>query len=98
MSDLTLYNVLLAPHITEKATLALEQANQVAFRIAPWANKSQVKAAVEKMFKVTVLDVKTFNVKGKEKRFGQTMGRRKDWKKALVRLPEGQSIDFHSAE
>jgi large subunit ribosomal protein L23 len=98
MNDLTLYNVLVGPHITEKATMALEQGNRVAFKIATWANKGQVKAAVEKMFKVNVLDVKTTNMKGKEKRFGKTMGRRKNWKKALVRLEEGQSIDFQAAE
>lgn len=95
MSDpYTLYKVLEAPHITEKSTLCLERANQVVFKIAPWANKSQVKAAVEKMFKVKVLGVQTMNVKGKTKRFGRLNGKRKDWKKAIVRLEEGENIEL----
>lgn len=95
MSDqFTLYRVLEAPMITEKTTLCLEKANQVVFKVAPWANKLQIKAAVEKMFKVDVLDVQTANMKGKTKRFARTIGRRKDWKKAVVRLQEGQSIEF----
>lgn len=98
MSDLLLYKVLLAPHITEKGTLILERSNQVAFRVATWSNKGQIKAAVESLFSVDVEEVKTINMKGKEKRFGKTSGRRVDWKKALVRLKEGQSIDFHTAQ
>ncbi|MGN7611631.1 50S ribosomal protein L23 [Magnetococcales bacterium HHB-1] len=95
MSDpYTLYQVLMAPHVTEKATLCLERSNQVAFKVAPWANKVQIKMAVEKLFKVDVVSVKTYNVKGKKKRFGQIQGQRKDWKKALVRLKEEQSVDF----
>ena len=98
MSDLNLYKVLLAPHITEKGTLVLERSNQVAFRVATWSNKGQIKAAVEKLFNVKVEDVKTINMKGKEKRFGRTVGRRIDWKKAMVRLKEGETIDFHTAQ
>jgi len=97
MSDLTLFNVLLGPHITEKSTLTLESANRVVFRVARWSNKAQIKAAVEKLFSVDVLDVSTQNSKGKVKRFGQTVGKRADWKKAMVRLKEGQSIDFGAA-
>ncbi len=92
--DMSLYKVLVGPHITEKATLSLESSNQVAFKVATWANKRQIKAAVEKFFKVNVEDVKTINMNGKEKRFGTVQGRRNDWKKALVRLQDGQSIDF----
>ncbi|MBF0625019.1 MAG: 50S ribosomal protein L23 [Magnetococcales bacterium] len=95
MSDaLILYKVLEGPMVTEKTTQCLEKGNQVVFRVATWANKRQIKAAVEKFFKVTVLAVRTQNVKGKTKRFGKLIGRRKDWKKAVVRLPEGQSIEL----
>lgn len=98
MSDSTeLFKILKAPRVTEKSTLCLGTGNQVVFSVAPDANKLQIKAAVEKMFKVNVLAVQTARVKGKEKRFGRVMGRRKDWKKAVVRLKEGQSIDFFEA-
>jgi len=90
----TLYTILDAPRITEKATLCQEKDNQVIFKVLRSANKAQIKAAVEKMFDVKVLGVQTVNVQGKIKRFGRTMGRRKDWKKAIVRLEAGQSIDF----
>lgn len=95
MSDqYTLFQVLSAPRVTEKTTLCQEMGNQVIFEVATWANKGQIAAAVEKMFKVKVTSVQTMNVKGKFKRFGRTQGRRKDWKKAIVRLDEGQTIDF----
>jgi large subunit ribosomal protein L23 len=95
MSDqYSLYNVLSAPKISEKTTLCNEQGNQVIFKVANWANKMQIKAAVEKLFSVEVVSIQTMVVKGKSKRFGQTMGRRNDWKKAIVRLKEGQTVDF----
>lgn len=95
MSDAhTLYQVLSSPRVTEKSTMCQEFGNQVVFEVAPWANKQLVKAAVEKMFEVKVVSVQTLNMQGKKKRFGQTKGSRKDWKKAIVRLEEGQSIDF----
>ncbi|MEO5366270.1 MAG: 50S ribosomal protein L23 [Magnetococcus sp. WYHC-3] len=98
MSDANiLFRVLRSPVVTEKSTLCLEKANQVVFDVATWANKYQIKAAVEQLFKVQVLAVNTANIKGKEKRFGRTMGRRNDRKKAVVTLAEGQSIDFHAA-
>ncbi|MBF0369245.1 MAG: 50S ribosomal protein L23 [Magnetococcales bacterium] len=97
MSDqTTLFKVLRAPRVTEKATLCLEKGNQVVFEVATWANKPQIKAAIEKFFDVNVVSIQTVNVKGKNKRFGRLMGRRNDWKKAVVRLQEGQSIDFHA--
>ncbi|MBF0446546.1 MAG: 50S ribosomal protein L23 [Magnetococcales bacterium] len=97
MSDqYSLYNVLTAPKITEKSTLCNEKGNQVVFKVAIWANKIQIKAAVEKLFSVEVVSIQTMNNKGKNKRFGQTMGHRNDWKKAIVRLKEGQTIDFFS--
>lgn len=91
-----LYNVLVGPVITEKSTLCQKTANQVIFEVATWANKFQIKAAVEKMFSVQVVDVQTVNMKGKNKRFGRFKGRRKDWKKAIVRLQDNQSIDFYA--
>ncbi len=95
MSDLGgLFQVLQSPWVTEKATFCQGQGNQVTFKVAPTANKWQIKAAVEKMFKVEVVEVQTMNRKGKQKRLGRTVGQRKDWKKAIVRLQAGQTIDF----
>lgn len=91
-SDGRLMNVIRGPVITEKATLASER-NQVVFRVAPDASKPEIKAAIEKLFKVTVLSVNTLNMKGKVKRFRGRPGRRDNWKKAVARLAEGQSID-----
>ncbi len=97
MSDANaLYKVLNAPRVTEKSTLCQEMGNQIMFDVATWANKQQIKAAVEILFDVKVLSVQTSNVQGKNKRFGRTVGRRKDWKKAIVRLEEGQTIDFYA--
>ena len=93
--DERLYTVLLAPHITEKATNLGEWHNQYAFKVVPNATKREIKRAVEALFAVTVESVTTVNVKGKMKRDlrrGQT--RRKNWKKAYVRLADGASLDF----
>ena len=95
MSDFNgLTQVLLAPRVTEKTTLCQSQGNQIIFKVALGANKIQIKAAVEKMFNVNVMAVQTSHVQGKKKRFGKVMGQRKEWKKAVVRLKEGQTIDF----
>jgi large subunit ribosomal protein L23 len=93
-----LLNVLLAPQISEKATFVAEKNEQVIFRVASDASKPEIKAAVELMFKVNVESVQVSNVKGKQKRFGKTMGRRKDWKKAYVSLAPGQEINFAAGE
>lgn len=93
-----LYKVLLAPVISEKSAVAAEVANQVVFKVTTDADKAEIKAAVEKLFDVTVEDVKTLNVKGKTKRTRHGLGKRSDWKKAYVRLAEGQDIDFATAE
>lgn len=90
--------VLVAPHVSEKSTRAADVSNQVVFRVLPDATKSEVRKAVELMFKVDVLSVQTLNVKGKNKRFGRTIGRRANWKKAYVKLAQGQEIDFLGAE
>ena len=86
------YDTILAPIITEKATLLSEQ-NKVVFRVAGDASKDEIAAAVEALFKVNVTKVNTINVKGKTKRFRGIMGKRADVKKAIVTLAEGQSID-----
>lgn len=94
ISEERLLKVVLAPHISEKSTLAAESNNTVVFKVAKDANKAEIKAAVEKLFEVEVSGVRTVNVKGKTKRHGMSFGKRKDWKKAYVVLKEGQDIDF----
>ena len=86
------YDVILSPHITEKATVLSEQ-NKVVFKVAQDASKDEIAAAVEELFKVNVLKVNTVITKGKTKRFRGIMGKRSDVKKAIVTLAEGQSID-----
>jgi large subunit ribosomal protein L23 len=89
-----LMTVLLAPIISEKATYIADKHSQVIFRVAPDATKPEVKAAVELMWKVEVDTVQISIVKGKEKRFGRFVGRRRGWKKAYVSLKPGQEINF----
>ncbi len=93
-----LMQVLLAPTVSEKSTFVGEKNNQVVFRVAQDATKPEIKAAVELLFKVQVKGVQVSNVKGKEKRFGRFMGRRRNWKKAYVCLMPGQEINFQAAE
>ena len=93
-----LMQVLLAPQISEKATYIADKNEQVVFRVASDATKPEVKAAVELLFKVEVKAVQVSNVKGKQKRFGKMMGRRKGWKKAYVCLKPGQEINFAAGE
>ena len=88
-----MYQTILSPLITEKAT-ALSEQNQVVFKVQIDATKPEIKAAVEGLFNVKVLAVNTMVVKGKTKRFRGRQGQRSDWKKAMVRLAEGQSIDL----
>ena len=87
------YDIVLAPHITEKSTLLSEQ-NAVVFKVASGASKPQIKAAVEALFNVSVIGVNTMNAKGKTKRWKGKPYQRSDMKKAIVRLAEGQSIDI----
>ena len=94
MNQERLMQVLLAPQISEKATYIAEKNEQVVFRVATDATKPEVKAAVELLFKVEVETVRIANVKGKTKRFGRSMGKRKGWKKAYVSLKAGQEINF----
>jgi len=93
-----LMKVLLAPTISEKSTFVGEKHNQVVFRVAQDATKPEIKAAVELLFKVKVKDVKVSNVKGKEKKFGGSFGRRRNWKKAYVSVAAGQEINFQAME
>ncbi len=94
MNQQRLMQVLLAPQISEKATYVADKHDQIIFRVAPDATKPEVKAAVELLFKVVVESVQIANVKGKQKKFGRFMGRRKNWKKAYVCLKAGQEINF----
>lgn len=96
LSTSDLYRVLIAPVVTEKSTRAAEQDGQVVFQVANSANRNDVKAAIEQAFDVEVESVKILNVKGKSKRFGRTLGKRSDRKKAYIRLKEGSDIDFAS--
>lgn len=82
------------PHITEKANLLKEGANQVSFKVHKRANKIEIKQAVETFLKAKVIEVKTMNVRGKRRRMGKSAGKRADWKKAIVRLVPGENIEF----
>ena len=88
-----LYQVIKRPLITEKSTRQKETFNQVAFEVDRRANRSEVKQAVEKLFKVKVLRVNLLQLEGKKKRVGRHLGKKPDWKKALVRLAPGEVIE-----
>ena len=92
MSDAKLYSVIRAPRVSEK-TVRGQEHNQYAFEVATDATKADIKTAVEKIFDVKVESVNVVNVKGKNKAFRYRQGRRGDWRKAYVKLAEGQSID-----
>ena len=92
------FSVLLAPRVSEKTARLQEVSNQYVFEIAKTATKADVKAAVEKIFEVTVKAVNVVNVKGKNKSFKFRSGKRGDWRKAYVKLAEGQSIDVMMAK
>ena len=87
-----LMTVIRGPHVSEKTHMAAES-NQVVLKVRTDASKSEIRQAVELMFDVKVEGVSVVNVRGKTKRFGQTRGRRNDWKKAYVRLAEGSQIE-----
>lgn len=98
MNKNRLYQVLVAPRVTEKSTQVGENSNQYIFHVVNDASKSEVKGAVEMLFDVNVESVRIVNVKGKNKAFRMRPGRRSDWKKAYVRVQEGQVIDFLGGE
>jgi large subunit ribosomal protein L23 len=93
MNKERLLKVLKAPLVSEKSAVAGEM-NQVVFRVASDATKPEIRRAVEMLFEVDVEDVRVVNIKGKSKRFGQTLGKRSGTRKAYVRLKEGQDIDL----
>lgn len=93
-----LMNVVLAPVVSEKSTRVADKNRQYVFRVADAATKPEIKAAVELLFKIKVDSVTVSRVKGKKKRFGRSMGRRNNWKKAYVRLAAGQEINFAATE
>ena len=98
MSKNRLMQILLAPRVTEKTTRIGEQGNQYVFRVVTDAVKSEIRDAVEHLFGVNVQSVRVVNVKGKSKAFRNRQGKRSDWKKAYVRVQEGQTIDFLGGE
>ena len=93
-----LMSVVLAPVVSEKSTRVADKHRQYVFRVADAATKPEIKAAIELLFKTKVDNVTVARVKGKKKRFGRSMGRRNNWKKAYVRLAAGQEINFAVTE
>ncbi len=96
MSDSGLFKIILGPHVSEKSTMMAENTRQVVLKVSIDASKPQIRRAVEKLFSVEVESVRVLRQKGKQKNFGRIPGRRKDWKKAYVKLKEGQDLDFLS--
>jgi large subunit ribosomal protein L23 len=88
------YDLLRRPLITEKTNIQKEVSNQVTFEVDRRANRVEIKRAIEKIFKVNVVSVRTMQVKGKRKRRGRILGKRRDWKKAIVTLKPGDRIEF----
>jgi large subunit ribosomal protein L23 len=88
------YEIIRRPLITEKTNIQKEIANQLTFEVDRRANRIEIKRAIETAFKVRVASVKTMQVKGKVKRRGRNIGKRRDWKKAIVTLMPGERIDF----
>jgi len=88
------HHVVQRPLVTEKSTIGREEANLVTFAVAPGANKVEIQRAVEQLFDVKVVAVRTMRMPRKTRRVGKSMGRRPEWKKAIVQLAEGQSIEF----
>jgi large subunit ribosomal protein L23 len=91
-----LMSVLIAPHVTEKTSLAMQNHNQYTFRVRREATKTDIRKAVELMFDVKVAGVQVVNEPGKQRRFGRIAGRTQDWKKAYVSLRPGQTIDYEA--
>ncbi|MEN8207985.1 MAG: 50S ribosomal protein L23 [Candidatus Fermentibacteria bacterium] len=86
--------IILRPLVTEKSTVLREESNQYAFRVVPDASKRQIASAVEELFDVHVTDVRTMRMLGKKKRLGRNLGRKPSWKKAIVTLSDGDTVDF----
>jgi len=91
---MNIFDLLRAPKMSEKTLSLKEEANQFAFEVDQRANKIQIKESVEKSFKVSVLKVRTMNVRGKKKRLGRYQGLKSSWKKAIITLKEGDTIEY----
>ncbi len=88
------YDIIKRPVVSEKTTFQKEKANQVTFEVRPDANRIEIRRAVEKIFKVKVVGVSTAHVEGKIKRRGRVLGKRRNWKKAVITLAPGERIDI----
>ncbi len=88
------HDIIISPLVTEKSTTQREGQNQYSFKVNKRANKIEIKEAVERLFKVKVMEVRTATIRGKVKRLGRRFGKRPDWKKAVVTVKEGGRIDF----
>ncbi|PPD33108.1 MAG: 50S ribosomal protein L23 [Methylomonas sp.] len=97
IEKIKLASILTAPIVSEKSATVADTSNQFVFKVAKTATKLQIKNAVEMMFDVKVESVHVLNVKGKVKRFGRTLGKRSDWKKAYVKLQSGHNIELATA-
>lgn len=87
------YHILKRPLVTEKSSALKAEANKISFEVARDANKSEIKSAIKELFEVDVEDVRTMIIRGKQKRVGRSVGRQKNWKKAIVTLKEGADLD-----
>jgi len=90
----TKHETVIRPHITEKTSAAYQDRGEYTFEVHPDASKNQIRAAIEELFGVKVVDIWTSNQRGKEKRMGRSVGRRPNWKKAIVKLREGDTIEI----
>ncbi|SEL99958.1 LSU ribosomal protein L23P [Syntrophus gentianae] len=90
-----MHSILKRMLVTEKSTIEKDEKNKYYFEVDSRANKIEIRKAAEKLLKVVVDDVHVINIKGKKKRMGRTMGKRKDWKKAVITLSPGNSIDIY---
>lgn len=90
-----IYSVIKKPLVTEKSTIARDEENKYLFEVDRGATKIDIRNAVEKIFKVRVVDIHTINVTGKKKRMGRITGRRRNWKKAVITLAPGSAIEVH---
>lgn len=97
IQQIKLASIISAPIVSEKSAIVADKGNQFVFKVEKNATKLQIKNAVEMMFEVKVESVRVLNVKGKIKRFGRTLGKRSDWKKAYVRLQSGHNIELATA-
>ena len=88
------YDIIIRPLITEKTSIQKEDYNQVSFEVDRRANRVEIRRAIEKIFNFRVADVRTMQIKGKVKQRGRVVGKRRDWKKAIVKLMPGERIDF----